>query len=142
MADSERHYAEALDIVNRYYQRIIEQMAYDIVEREESILEGGYGWTEVEDRFANRLFNISQIYGNLSKFATSEGDDEEHLAMAPLGSVEAARLQIDERRCASDQTGETIARWLADHDSVSLWKLIVTPLADDRSNCLFVYTTN
>lgn len=140
MADQEKHFGDALDVVNRYYQRIVESMAHEIVEREESILEGGYGWTEIEDRYANRFFNVSQIYGNLIKFAQTEADDE-LAAFAPPVGVEASRLQIEERRCSIESTRDTIEQWLKEHDDVHLWKLVVHPVGDDQATCLFLYTS-
>jgi hypothetical protein len=139
MAESDRHYANALEIVNRYYQRVVEQMAHEICEREESIIEGGYGWTEIEDRYANRFFNISQIYSNLNKFASSDVD-EDVTSIAPIG-IEASRLQIDERRCPIDATRETIERWLSENNEAYLWKLVVHPMGADQANCLFLFTS-
>ncbi len=108
----EYDYSLALDIVNRYYQNLVEDMAREICEREESIMDGGFGWMEIEDRYANKFFNISQIYCNLKKFCTAEGEDEEEpetsLSSPAATGIEASRLQIDERICNAYDVRESI----------------------------------
>ncbi len=140
MPEPDKHYARALDIVNRYYHRVVEMMAQEICEREESILEGGYGWTEIEDRYANRFFNISQIYSNLNKFAHADASEDE-APNPPTPGIEASRLQIDQRRCPVDATRETIEKWLEENAEAYVWKLAVHALGDGQATCLFLYTS-
>ncbi len=136
----ENDYSNALEIVNRYYQAIVERMAHEICEREDSIMDGGFGWMEIEDRYANKFFNISQIYCNLKKFSDADPDDEEAIPTPIMPGVDASHLQVDERNCATEDVRETIATWLEENTEVKLWNLRVIPEENGNSNCLFLFT--
>ncbi len=140
----EYDYSLALDIVNRYYQNLVEDMAREICEREESIMDGGFGWMEIEDRYANKFFNISQIYCNLKKFCTAEGEDEEEpetsLSSPAATGIEASRLQIDERICNAYDVRESIENWLEDNPDATLWNFRVSPLENGQRTCLFFFS--
>jgi hypothetical protein len=116
---------KALDILQRYYNRLMNQLAEEIIEKDQEFDQGYLAMAEdLIFTYSNKLSCLSVIMSNLGHVSQHES------------STEAAGAGVAEIRCTRDQIAPRIQDWLDMNPRANIVGFDVLPAAHNGNGTL------
>ena len=116
----ENKYNQSLDILQRYYNRLMNQLADEIIEKEREFDKGYLAMAEdLIFTYSNKLSCLSVIMSNLGHMAPSDNDGD-------FGGAGVAEI-----RCNRDEIGPRIQDWLEANPRANIVGFDVVPATNN-----------
>lgn len=110
---------QALHVVERYYQQVVNDLADGILEHEHSF---GTGYLDkgesVIETYAHRLFAIERVVHHLTH------------AARPAAPPAAPEVSVDQFRCATEEAAGRLQQWLRDHPEAHVLHFLAVPIPE------------